>query len=91
VAVTVTVVEPLTLEASTGKLTLDWPAGTTKLEGTEKANALLLERATATPPRGAAAVKAMVTIADAPLLTADGLIAIDASAGGETVTVIEAS
>jgi hypothetical protein len=91
VAVTVTVMALVTpAEACPWKLPVDWPAGTTKLRGTAKGTPSSVERLTAVPPEGAAAVKAMVTVADAPLLTVDGLIAIDASAGGGIVTVTDA-
>ena len=68
------------------KPTLDWPDATVTLAGTVTM-ALLLARAKATPPEGAAALKVTVQEALPAAEKADGVQLTTETCGGATVTV----
>src|SRR5215210_2516765 len=76
---------------ATPKLALVAPAGMVMLDGTYTTPALLLERATVTPPEGAAALSVTVPCDEPPAVTLEGLSARevkDGAEGGGATTVI---
>jgi hypothetical protein len=88
VAVMTEVVVDATLRVVTVKVAVVLPAGTVMLAGTVAAAVLLLERATETPPVGAAALKVTVPVEFAPPTTLVGLRdTLDTLAAGFTVRV----